>query len=43
MVVAGLRFDTRDDLGGVTGPRWKVSGPEPLDEGKFAERHPAGL
>jgi hypothetical protein len=43
MVVAGLRFDTRDDLGGVSGPRWKVSGPEPRDEGLFAERHPAGL
>jgi hypothetical protein len=40
MQVAGLRFDTRDDLPGVSGPRWH----EELAEGThFAARHPAGL
>ena len=43
MLVAGLRFDTRDDLGGVSGPRWKVAGPEPGITAHFAARHPAGL
>jgi cell wall-associated NlpC family hydrolase len=40
MQVAGLRFDTRDDLPGVSGPRWH----QELAEGThFAARHPAGL
>jgi hypothetical protein len=40
MEVAGLRFDTRDDLPGVRGPRWH----EELAAGdRFAARHPAGL
>lgn len=42
MIVAGLRFDTRDDLGGVSGPRWKLAGPEPLGLAAFSPRHPAG-
>lgn len=40
MVVAGLRFDTRDDPAGVSGPRWhraSVAAPQ------FTVRHPAGL
>ena len=40
MVIAGLRFDTRSDPPGVSGPRWhraKVEG------AGFAVRHPAGL
>lgn len=40
MVIAGLRFDTRDDPPGVSGPRWhraKVEGT------RFAARHPGGL
>jgi cell wall-associated NlpC family hydrolase len=40
MVVAGLRFDTRDAPPGVTGPRWHRAG---VDPGGFAARHPAGL
>ncbi len=40
MVVAGLRFDTRDDLPGTSGPRWHRPGVDPR---KFAVRHPAGL
>ncbi len=40
MVVAGLRFDTRDDLPGVTGPRWHTSR---VSGRHFAARHPAGL
>jgi hypothetical protein len=43
MVVAGLRFDTRDDMPGVSGPRWKMSAPEPDVLLHFAARHPAGL
>ena len=43
MIVAGLRFDTRDDLGGVSGPRWKLAGPEPLGLPVFNARHPAGF
>lgn len=40
MQIAGLRFDTRDDLPGVSGPRWH----EELAEGRdFAARHPGGL
>lgn len=40
MVVAGLRFDTRDDLPGVSGPRWHREMTEPQG---FVARHPAGL
>lgn len=40
MVVAGLRFDTRDDPPGVSGPRWHA---ERADPAKFAARHPTGL
>ena len=40
MVVAGLRFDTRDDPPGVSGPRWHMARVEPPG---FAARHPVGL
>lgn len=40
MVVAGLRFDTRDDLPGVSGPRWHRA---QVDPRHFVARHPAGL
>jgi cell wall-associated NlpC family hydrolase len=40
MVVAGLRFDTRDDLTGVSGPRWHMASADPQH---FAARHPAGF
>jgi hypothetical protein len=40
MVIAGLRFDTRGDPPGVTGPRWHA---ERVDPSKFSVRHPAGL
>jgi hypothetical protein len=40
MVIAGLRFDTRDDLPGVSGPRWHTERVEPRG---FAVRHPTGL
>jgi NlpC/P60 family len=40
MVVAGLRFDTRDDLPGVSGPRWHMARVDPRG---FVARHPAGL
>jgi hypothetical protein len=40
MVIAGLRFDTRDDPPGVSGPRWHA---ERVDPRNFAARHPAGL
>ncbi|MFN8163188.1 MAG: hypothetical protein U0R26_05045 [Solirubrobacterales bacterium] len=40
MVVAGLRFDTRDDLPGVTGPRWHMAQVDPRN---FVARHPPGL
>ena len=43
MVVAGLRFDTREDLPGESGPRWKMAEPDPRILGRFAVRHPAGL
>jgi len=43
MVVAGLRFDTRNNLEGVSGPRWKMAAPEATVLPKFAVRHPAGL
>lgn len=40
MIVAGLRFDTRSNPVGVSGPRWHRAWVDPL---KFAARHPAGL
>ncbi|HSR94901.1 MAG TPA: hypothetical protein VLK56_08545 [Solirubrobacterales bacterium] len=40
MVIAGLRFDTRDDPPGVSGPRWHT---EPVSPRNFAARHPSGL
>lgn len=40
MVVAGLRFDTRGDPAGVSGPRWHRGWADPR---KFEARHPAGL
>jgi cell wall-associated NlpC family hydrolase len=40
MVVAGLRFDTRDAPPGVSGPRWHRAG---VDATGFVARHPAGL
>jgi hypothetical protein len=40
MVIAGLRFDTRDDPPGVSGPRWHMARVQPPG---FAARHPAGL
>ena len=40
MVVAGLRFDTRFDPPGVSGPRWKMAR---VDVRDFVARHPAGL
>jgi hypothetical protein len=43
MVVAGLRFDTRNDPEHITGPRWKMAAPEASILPKFAVRHLAGL
>jgi hypothetical protein len=40
MVVAGLRFDTRDAPPGVTGPRWHRAS---VSAHSFVARHPAGL
>lgn len=40
MVVAGLRFDTRGNPPGVTGPRWHRGS---VDFRDFTPRHPAGL
>ncbi|HET7485253.1 MAG TPA: hypothetical protein VFJ64_07725 [Solirubrobacterales bacterium] len=40
MAIAGLRFDTRDDPPGVSGPRWHMGS---VDGRKFVARHPAGL
>jgi hypothetical protein len=40
MVVAGLRFDTRGDPAGVSGPRWHRGSVKP--DG-FTARHPRGL
>ncbi|HET9154116.1 MAG TPA: hypothetical protein VFN85_08370 [Solirubrobacterales bacterium] len=40
MIVAGLRFDTRGDPAGVSGPRWHQSWVEP--DG-FTARHPRGV
>lgn len=38
--VAGLRFDTRGNRPGVSGPRWHMAS---VDPNKFAARHPVGL
>lgn len=43
MVVAGLRFDTRNDPEQVSGPRWKMAAPEASILPKFAVRHPPAL
>jgi hypothetical protein len=45
MIVAGLRYDTRDDLPGESGPRWHSEIQwSPLRSGRgFAVRHPPGL
>jgi hypothetical protein len=43
MVVAGLRFDTREDLPGISGPRWKLAAPDPRILPSFLARHPLGL
>jgi NlpC/P60 family len=40
MVVAGLRFDTRDAPRGVSGPRWHRAS---VEASGFVARHPAGL
>ncbi len=40
MVIAGLRFDTRDNPPGVSGPRWHMARADPRN---FVARHPAGL
>jgi hypothetical protein len=40
MTIAGLRFDTRDDPPGVSGPRWHT---ERVDPDRFVARHPGGL
>ena len=40
MVVAGLRFDTRDAPAGVSGPRWHRAS---VDASDFVARHPTGL
>lgn len=40
MEVAGLRFDTRGNRVGVSGPRWHRGWSDPRD---FVARHPAGL
>ncbi len=42
MVIAGLRFDTRDDPTGKTGPRWHTDMPRDPTR-HFTARHPAGL
>ncbi len=40
MVVAGLRFDTRSDPPGVSGPRWHRAS---VEARSFATRHPSAL
>ena len=40
MVIAGLRYDTRDDPPGASGPRWHRQMVAPNG---FVARHPAGL
>jgi len=42
MVVAGLRFDTRDPPPGISGPRWHPDMPRD-PSARFTGRHPAGL
>ena len=42
MVVAGLRFDTRDGLTARTGPRWHADWPKQANR-HFTARHPTGL
>lgn len=43
MEVAGLRFDTRDDEPGVSGPRWHAARASDLVLRGFVARHPSGL
>jgi hypothetical protein len=43
MVVAGLRFDTRDDWPGVSGPRWKMGMPDERTLARFVVRRPPDL
>jgi cell wall-associated NlpC family hydrolase len=43
MVIAGLRFDTRNDPEHVSGPRWKMAAPEARILPQFAVRHPQHL
>jgi hypothetical protein len=43
MEVAGLRFDTRDDEPGVSGPRWHMGTATERVLHHFTARHPAGL
>jgi hypothetical protein len=40
MIVAGLRFDTRDNPAGISGPRWHRAWADPRN---FQARHPASL
>jgi hypothetical protein len=40
VLIAGLRFDTRDAPPGVTGPRWHTY---MVETGNFTARHPSGL
>jgi hypothetical protein len=40
IVIAGLRFDTRGNPPGITGPRWHRA---KVDPRRFAPRHPTGL
>lgn len=40
MEIAGLRYDTRDDPPGVSGPRWHTVQVDPRN---FTIRHPSGL
>ncbi len=40
MEVAGLRFDTRDDEPGVSGPRWHTGSVDPT---RFVARHSVGF
>jgi cell wall-associated NlpC family hydrolase len=43
MVIAGLRFDTRNNPEHISGPRWKMAAPESTILPRFAVRHPTGL
>lgn len=40
MVIAGLRYDTREDPAGVSGPRWHQ---QMVPSSGFVTRHPVGL